>query len=96
MKRLVGRMLLLFVIVFHMLILFGVFASIFLLPVYEKWYVALPLEIFILHLITTRVDCPLTNLENHIRKSLGMKRIGGFVGHYMVKPIKILIYGNKK
>jgi hypothetical protein len=32
------------------------------------------------------LDCPLTNLENYHRQRLGMKRIGGFMGHYFIKP----------
>lgn len=33
-------------------------------------------------------DCPVTNYENKLRKRLGLKRIGGFIGHYFIKPFR--------
>lgn len=78
----------LLIVTIHMIILFGIVLSFFILPFAAPWYIALPLCVFIVHLCTTRIECPLTNLENVIRQKLGKKRIGGFVGHYFVKPIK--------
>ena len=45
---------------------------------------------FILTIFFTRETCPLTRLENKIRTSIGMSRIGGFIGHYVVRPIRRL------
>lgn len=78
----------------HILLVFGVLGSFFILPVYAPWYLALPSMTFIWFFSTTRVECQLTNLENVMRKRLGMKKIGGFVGHYFLKPAKML-WGKK-
>lgn len=83
------------VVAIHFFVIFGVVAAFFVLPFKEDWYVALPLMTYILYLLTTRVECPLTNLENYLRQRLGMKKIGGFVGHYIKRPIKVAL-GIKK
>tara|TARA_R110000803_G_scaffold62953_2_gene123399 strand:- start:259 stop:591 length:333 start_codon:yes stop_codon:yes gene_type:complete len=33
-------------------------------------------------------DCPFTNYENVLRERLGLRRIGGFIGHYFIKPFR--------
>ena len=60
----------------------------FVLPFLYPLLVWMPLNSFILTVTFTREICPLTRLENYIRTSLGMPRIGGFLGHYAVRPIK--------
>ena len=63
----------------------------FLLPFIYPLWVWMPLNSFILTVTFTREVCPLTRLENYLRTSLGMSRIGGFIGHYMVKPFRRII-----
>jgi len=75
-------------VIFHVMLVIGVLGSFFILPVYAPWYLALPSMTFIWFFSTTRVECQLTNLENVIRKRLGMKRIGGFVGFYFYHPTR--------
>lgn len=82
------KALLYFVILFHFVVIFTVISSFFVLPFKAPWYIAVPLMIYIFYLVTTRVDCPLTNFENFIRSKLGMRKISGFVGFYMYRPIK--------
>jgi len=72
----------------HLTLVFAVILSFFLLPFYAPWYIALPLMAFIWFFSTTSVECKLTQLENVIRKRLGLKRIGGFVGHYLIRPAR--------
>jgi hypothetical protein len=36
----------------------------------------------------TPVACPLTRLENYLRRKLGMKEIKQFVGHYIYSPAR--------
>jgi hypothetical protein len=72
----------------HTMLVFGIVASFFILPFYEPWYVALPLCTFIWFFSTSRIECKLTALENELRGRLGMKKIGGFVGHYFFRPFK--------
>jgi hypothetical protein len=83
------------VIAVHMLVIFGIVTSFFILPFRVDWFVALPLMVFIVYLTFTRVDCPLTNLENVLRRRLGKNRIGGFVGTYYIKPVKKLLKRRK-
>lgn len=75
----------------HFLIVIGVTAAFFILPFKAPWYIALPLMSFIFFFSTTRVNCRCTDLENHLRKELGMKPIAAFVGHYFIKPAKQFI-----
>ncbi len=74
----------------HMALIVGVVLSFFLLPFYAPWYIALPLMAFIWFFSTSRVECKLTEFENFLRKIIGKKRIGGFVGFYFIKPTKYL------
>jgi hypothetical protein len=83
------RILLASLVLFHGYIVGANVLAFFVVPFLEPWYVAVPIMSLILLLVFSKVlDCPLTNLENRLRKKLGMKRIGGFVGHYFLKPIR--------
>lgn len=79
-------------VVLHIILVIAVVSSFFILPFFSPWYIAVPCMTFIWFFSTTQVECKLTNLENIIRKRLGLKKIGGFVGHYFMKPAKILWY----
>lgn len=79
-------------VIIHMVLVIGVIVSFCVLPFMTPWYIALPLMTFIWFFSTSRVECKLTNLENDLRVRLGKKRIGGFVGHYLVKPIKLYLW----
>lgn len=83
-------------VVFHILMVIAVFLAFFILPIYASWYISVPLMTFIFFFSTTRVECQLTNLENNMRKKLGLKKIGGFVGHYFLRPVKIMLGMKKK
>ena len=58
------------IITVHHLTLFTIIFSIPLLFIYEPIWVSVPLSSWIIHLGCTRNDCPLTKLENHLRKKL--------------------------
>lgn len=79
------------VISFHFFVIFVNVLAFFLLPFIYPLWVWMPLNSFILTVTFTREVCPLTRLENYLRTSLGMSRIGGFIGHYMVKPFRRII-----
>ena len=79
------------VILFHAFVIIVNIAAFFVLPFYYPLWVWMPVCSFILTVTFTREICPLTRLENYLRTSLGMSRIGGFIGHYFVKPIKRLL-----
>jgi len=85
------KCLLYFTILFHAFVIVVNIAAFFILPFYYPLWIWMPLNSFILTVTFTREICPLTRLENSIRTSLGMSRIGGFLGHYFVKPVKRLL-----
>lgn len=71
----------------HWIVIVGNLSAFFILPFATSWYVALPIMSYIGLLTFSRVlDCPLTRLENKIRKQLGMPEIKGFISHYLIKP----------
>ena len=75
-------------VTFHAFVIAVNIVAFFILPFLYPLLVWMPLNSFILTVTFTREICPLTRLENYIRTSLGMPRIGGFIGHYLVRPIK--------
>ena len=61
----------------------------FLLPFLEPWYISAPVCTAIARMsFSPSVKCPLTILENKIRKRIGLKEIEGFAKHYLIKRIK--------
>ena len=76
------------IISFHMFIVVVNIMAFFILPFMYPLWMWVPVNSFILTVTFTREVCPLTRLENYLRTSLGMSRIGGFIGHYFIKPFK--------
>lgn len=85
------RILLYSVMLFHTFVILVNISAFFILPFLYPLWVWMPLNSFILVTTFTREICPITRLENYLRTSLGLPRIGGFIGHYFVKPVKQLI-----
>jgi hypothetical protein len=83
------------VILWHMAIVIINVVAFFVLPFLLPVWVWVPIDSFILTVMFTREICPLTRLENSIRISIGLPRIGGFVGHYFVRPVRQLIRNRK-
>jgi len=75
-------------VVFHLFVVSINIAAFFILPFLYPLYVWMPINSFILSVTFTRELCPLTRLENYLRTSLGLPRVGGFIGHYISKPVK--------
>ena len=70
----------------HLLVVIGNSVSFFILPFMVEWYIALPLDSFILWVtFSPGPSCPLTKLENKIRRRLELEPIGGFIKHYLIK-----------
>jgi hypothetical protein len=72
----------------HFLVIFAMIVAMFVLPFRAAWYVALPLEVYILNLMFTPVACAMTKAENILRKAIGLPEIRFFIGHYIVRPFK--------
>lgn len=86
-SQLFAKAFLVFVVISHWAIIVGNGIAFLILPFYTDWYIALPLMSYIGLLTFSRVlDCPLTKLENKVRKNLGMSEVKGFIGHYAIKP----------
>lgn len=75
-------------IVIHFLIVFGNLTAFFYLPFAIPWWGALPLCTFIVWLTFSPIPCPLTRLENTLRKSLGLPEVRFFVKYYIVDPVR--------
>jgi hypothetical protein len=83
------RLLLAALVLFHLFIVLGNTTAFFVLPFWERWWISIPLCSFILWVsFSPGAGCPLTRLENTLRRSMGMPRIGGFIGHYFMGPLK--------
>jgi hypothetical protein len=85
---------LIIIVLLHWALVFANLSSFFILA-YQgltpsqnpPWYIAAPLCTFIVIVTFSKVlDCPLTRLENKIRKRLGKNKIGGFIKHYLIRP----------
>jgi hypothetical protein len=90
------RCLLYALIVFHLFVVFVNIAAFFITPFLCPIWVWMPINSFIITVTFTRQVCPLTKLENYLRTSIGMPRIGGFVGHYIVRPVKKIYIAYKR
>lgn len=85
------RLALILIVVIHLIIVFINIVAIPFLLIYTPWYISIPLISFLIRLATVERICPLTNIENWIRRKLGMKEIKTFIGHYIIKHIKRFI-----
>ena len=86
------RFLLFLVVALHLFVVIGNAIAFFIVPFLTPWYVAIPICSFIfLVSFSKEIKCPLTNWENTLRMKIGKKRIGGFIGHYIIKPIRKLL-----
>ena len=95
-KELAKKILLYSLVTFHYFVITVNIVAFFILPFLYPLLVWMPLNSFILTVTFTREICPLTRLENYIRTSLDMPRIGGFLGHYIVRPVKKFIKKNEE
>ncbi len=71
-------------ILLHYLLFIALLGSIPMLFLFEPWYVSIPLVVWLINLMTLPVKCPLTTLENVIRRLLGMTTIKGFVSKHIL------------
>ena len=90
-KELAKKIALYSLVTFHYFVITVNIVAFFILPFLYPLLVWMPLNSFILTVTFTREICPLTRLENYISTSLDMPRIGGFLGHYFVRPAKRLV-----
>lgn len=90
----ITRLLFIAVVVLHLFVIVSNAIAFFVLPFtwlimgWPFWFTVLlimPIESLILYLTFNRQPCPLTVWENDLRKKLGLRPIGGFFGHYIIK-----------
>ena len=84
------------VVALHMAVCIGNLTCFFVLPFIEAPWISLPCCTLIFFLTFQKeVTCPMTRFENELRKELGMREIHGFVGHYIVRPLRNKIKNRK-
>ena len=93
--RVLHQLALIIVIVVHFILCAAFATAFFCLPFSTEWYVAVPIMSFQVFFVTNRFRCIITDAENYLRAKLGMRKIGGFVGHYCYKPLKKLVLPQK-
>lgn len=71
------------VVLLHYLLIILVGLSIPMLILSTDWFIWLPLTVLILQIPTSLGRCPLTELENVIRKKMGMPIIRSFIKEYI-------------
>jgi hypothetical protein len=84
------------VVAAHGLIILGDFAAAVCLvfwvcglPTDFRWCFALPVVHWVVWIASSRIaDCPATRCENYLRVRLGLPRIRGYIGHYVVDPVR--------
>ena len=85
----INNIILFFIQLLHWIFLVLIGVSVPLLLICEPFYISIPLCSWIMHLSFSRVlDCPWTRLENQYRSRLGKPEIGGFISHYIKKPLR--------
>jgi len=90
------KILLLLLIIGHHISCLLLIIAPFYLIVYEPFWIWLPLNIWILHVIFSPVlVCPGTMWENRLRRRLGMPEIKTFFKHYYIEPLKNFLENTK-
>jgi len=85
-----------FVVVLHMLVCIGNVTCFFLLPFIEPPWIALPCCTLIFFLTFQKeIQCPLTRYENKLRRQMDMREIRGFIGHYIIWPVRRIMRARK-
>ena len=76
----------------HMFVCLGNVTCFFVLPFVEPPWIALPCCTLIFFLTFQReLHCPLTGFENKLRKQMGMREIRGFLGYYLLVPLRRML-----
>ena len=83
-----------FLVFVHWIVVLGNLGAMVVLPILcltgdVPWYIVFPLMTWLSVSACTRVNCPLTNYENKIRKKIGKGPVGGFIKHYFYGPYVI-------
>jgi Protein of Unknown function (DUF2784) len=69
----------------HYILFLGLLLAMPFLIVHEPWYVSLPIVSWLINIGSLRgLKCPLTTLENYLRRQLGMVEIRGFVSAHIL------------
>lgn len=92
----VNKLLLVSLVSFHIFVALANLAAFFIIPFVERWYVAIPIMSLILTMSLAKWwRCVLTEWENQLREQLKMRKIGGFLGFYLIYPI-LRLFGIKR
>lgn len=86
-----NKLLLYLVIISHHVLVLSLVTGTVICSIMQPWYLGLLAWVVLIRTATSKSPCILTNIENSVRLKLGRKRIGGFVGHYYKKPLRVFI-----
>jgi hypothetical protein len=72
----------------HFLIILANLFAMIVLPFTLPWYVSIPIVTLLINLMASPISCPLTKLEDRLRRKAGMPEIRHFIKHYIVDKIR--------
>ena len=75
------------IIILHLDVWVGLFASGVMVFLRQPWYISMPIISFAIYLLTTDSECPITRWENYARSKLGWPRIVHFTHWYFICPL---------
>jgi hypothetical protein len=87
------------VAIFHFWVVILMVGAFCWIPFLADWYIWIPINVYICRLAfdTNSKACPVTVLENYIRRKVGMATVrGGFIQNYMIRPIKAYFIQKRK
>ncbi len=79
-----NKILLVGIIAFHYLVFVSFILTVALSITILPWYVAISISSLIARVVVSRGECPLTVLENVIRKKLDLQTSKGFLKEYIL------------
>ena len=79
------------VVGFHFFIIFTNLISIPILLFTQSCYISIPISSLLINLMFNHTNCPITAIENKLRIKLGLRPIKGFVGSWILSPIRKII-----
>lgn len=76
-----------FIVIGHTAVWVGLLASCVLTLVYQPLYISILAISFSIYILTTDTICPITRLENCVRRKLGWPEVGHFTHWYVICPL---------
>ena len=82
------RLIFVLIVVIHYVIFVSLLASTILCWFDFPWYMCLLILTIVFRIGMSREECPLTSIENLVRRKLNMPKSTGFLKDWIIRPIK--------